>query len=288
MGHPAYVGVKDASIHGVGGIIIGENKACVPTVFRMEWPEWVKNEVLKTNSGKKGTLTNSDLEMAGLLLLFLVTEEVCDLQPGDHIALFSDNSPTVSWVKRMASKGSLVADQLLRALTLRMKLRKVSPLTTLHIEGKRNAMTDIPSRSFGSELKWFCRTDEELLTLFNKSFPFPDQNTWTVFRPSRKIESKIFSSLRMQVLKMEEWRRLPKPGRFTGEIGRATAKQWEWTLTFRDQVSTTTKKPCTRTQPQSGSDITVKAVKSELQRYQRRSRPLTRRLLWPQTETPSK
>jgi hypothetical protein len=46
----------------------------------------------------------------------------------------------------------------------------------------------------------------------------------------------------MQVLKMEEWRRLPKPGRCIGEIGRATSKQWEWTLTFRDQVSTTTKK----------------------------------------------
>jgi hypothetical protein len=181
MGHPDYVGVKDASIHGVGGVIVGENKACVPTVFRLEWPEWVKQEVLKTNSGKEGTLTNSDLEMAGLLLLFLVMEEVCDLQPGDHIALFSDNSPTVSWVRRMASRGSLVADQLLRALALRMKLWQVSPLTTLHIEGKKNAMTDIPSRSFGSVLKWFCRTDKDLLTLFNATFPFPDQNTWTVF-----------------------------------------------------------------------------------------------------------
>jgi hypothetical protein len=277
MGHPDYVGVKDASIHGVGGIIVGENKACVPTVFRVEWPEWVKQEVLKTNAGKKGNLTNSDLEMAGLLFLFLVMEEVCDLEPGDHIVLFSDNSPTVSWVQRMASKGSLVADQLLRALTLRMKLKQVSPLTTLHIEGKKNAMTDIPSRLFGSELKWFCKSSDELLTLFNKSFPFPDQNTWTVFRPSREIESRIFSSLQMQVLRMEEWHRLQKLGRFTGEIGRATA-----------QVSATTKKQCTPTQQQLESDTTVKAVKSDLQRYQRRSRPLTRRSLWPQTGTHSK
>ena len=188
----------------------------------------------------------------------------------------------------MASKGSLVADQLLRALTLRMKLKQVSPLTTLHIEGKKNAMTDIPSRSFGSELKWFCKSSDELLTLFNKSFPLPDQNTWTVFRPSREIESRIFSSFQMQVLRMEEWRRLPKLGRFTGEIGRATAKQWEWTLTFRDQASATAKKQCTPTQQQLESDTTVRAVKSDLQRYQRRSRPLTRRSLWPQTGTHSK
>eukprot|EP00956_Cyclotella_meneghiniana_P036315 scaffold124074_cov23-Cyclotella_meneghiniana.AAC.1 len=75
MGPPDYIGVKDASIHGVGGVIVGQGKACLPTVFRMEWPDWVKQEVLKTNAGQKGTLTNSDLEMAGLLLLWLVMEE---------------------------------------------------------------------------------------------------------------------------------------------------------------------------------------------------------------------
>jgi hypothetical protein len=208
MGAPDFVGVKDASVHGVGGIVIGENMACVPTVFRMEWPEWVKEEVRKTNCGKGGSLTNSDLEMAGLLLLFLVMEEVCDLQPGCHVALFSDNSPTISWVRKMAAKGSKVADQLLRALCLRMKQRNISPLTSLHIPGKKNAMTDIPSRSFGSEKKWHCKTDSELLTLFNASFPLPSQNSWTVFRPSSGIKHRIISALRQQALEMDEWRQL--------------------------------------------------------------------------------
>jgi hypothetical protein len=94
----------------------------------MEWPQWVKDEVIKTNSGRGGSLTNSDLEMAGLLLLFLIMEDVCNLGRGDHVALFSDNSPTVSWVRKMAAKGSKVADQLLRALTLRMRLKHISPL----------------------------------------------------------------------------------------------------------------------------------------------------------------
>jgi hypothetical protein len=60
-----------------------------------------------------GTRTNSDLEMAGLFLLWLVMEDVCDLQSGAHVAIFSDNSPTVSWVRRMAAWGSLVVDLLL-------------------------------------------------------------------------------------------------------------------------------------------------------------------------------
>jgi hypothetical protein len=96
MGETDFVGVKDASIHGVGGIVVGAKEACVPTVFRLQWPQDIKNKVLKTNSGQKGNLTNSDLECAGLLLLWLVMEDVCKPKPGAHYALFSDNSPTVS------------------------------------------------------------------------------------------------------------------------------------------------------------------------------------------------
>jgi hypothetical protein len=204
MQNPHYIGVKDASVHGVGGVIFGEGKACKPTVFRVEWPEWIREEVRKTNSGRGGTLTNSDLEMAGLLLLWLIMEDVCDMQSGTHSAVFSDNSPTVTWAQRLKCRGSLVADQLIRAIALRMKQLRVSPLTPLHVPGEENDMTDIPSRSFGSVAKWFCKTDEDLLTLFNSSFPLPDQNTWTVYRPSREIVSRICSVLQMQVLEMDE------------------------------------------------------------------------------------
>ncbi len=70
-GWPDYIGVCDASSHGVGGVIIGENEACVHTVFRWEWSQAVKAQYLE----KK--ITNSNLEMAGLLFLWLVMEEVC-------------------------------------------------------------------------------------------------------------------------------------------------------------------------------------------------------------------
>jgi hypothetical protein len=233
MGETDFVGVKDASIHGVGGIVVGDKKECVPTVFRLEWPDDIKEEILKTNSGNKGNLTNSDLECAGLLLLWLVMEQVCDPKPGAHFALFSDNSPTVSWVNRLAAKGSLVAGELLRALALRMKAKQVSPLTTLHIAGQDNAMTDIPSRSFGSEEKWYCKTDADLLTLFNDAYPLPNQNSWTVFQISFEISMRVISVLRMQAFGMAEWRRLPKLGTHIGQVGRATSNLWEWTLSYR-------------------------------------------------------
>ena len=111
---PSFVGVKDASIHGVGGVVFGEARSCPPTVFRFEWPQEVKDEVI-THLNPRGSITNSDLECAGLVLLWLVMEAILPLNAPEvaHVALFSDNAPTVSWVERFAARGSRVADQLL-------------------------------------------------------------------------------------------------------------------------------------------------------------------------------
>jgi hypothetical protein len=114
-----------------------------------------------------------------------------------------------------------------------MKLRNVSPLTLLHIEGENNTMTDIPSCSFGSVPKWFCKNDAALHTLFNVYFPFPHQNSWTVFCLSTKISTGMTSILWMQAFMLDEWRQLPKPGRHVGKVGVPMSNLFEWTLSFR-------------------------------------------------------
>jgi hypothetical protein len=150
-GWPDYIGVCNALSHGVGGVVFGENKVCVPTVFWWEWPPVIKE--LYHND----TITNSNLEMVGLLFLWLVMELVCGDLREQRAALFSNNSPTVGWVRHLATRGSMVSAHLIRALALRLKLNG-TPITPPHIAGKENLMTDIPSRSFGSEPKWFCKT----------------------------------------------------------------------------------------------------------------------------------
>ena len=76
-GWPNFIGVVDASSHGVGGVIIGELSECLPTVFRLQsWPPDITAKV-KSKPNPQGTITNSDLELAGLILLWLMMEHVC-------------------------------------------------------------------------------------------------------------------------------------------------------------------------------------------------------------------
>jgi len=41
-GWPDYIGIVDASSHGVGGVVIGELSEITPTVFRLQWPEEIQ------------------------------------------------------------------------------------------------------------------------------------------------------------------------------------------------------------------------------------------------------
>jgi hypothetical protein len=83
--------------------------------------------------------------MAGLLLLWLTMEGVFGPLQEKCIAMFGDNSPSIGWVERLASKQSLEAEHLAQALALRLKIQRACPLTTIYIAGRRNAISDVPS-----------------------------------------------------------------------------------------------------------------------------------------------
>ena len=74
-------------------------------------------------------------------------------------------------------------------------------------------MTDIPSRSFGSNISWFCKNDTDLLNLFNENFPLPNQASWKVLNPSNAVSMKVISVLGMQNFEMGKWLQLKKLGK---------------------------------------------------------------------------
>ncbi len=212
-------------------------------------------------------------------------EHVCLLLTKKRVALFSDNSPTVSWVQGMACRSSLIAEQLIRVLALRINAQRSCPLTTLHIAGDQNTMTDIPSRSFGSKSKWHFKTKDDLLAFFNASFPLPHKNSWSMCQPTSKIAMRVISILRIVPFTLEDWRRLPAVAKNIGTVGKPIRGLWELTHIFRTQASQRECGPYQDLWHASAQNIMVKESKSKIALSVARLQPLARRLHWPATPT---
>jgi hypothetical protein len=277
----------DASSHGVGGVIFGELTACTPTVFRWKWPEEITKEVQSENN-MTGTITNSDLEMAGILILWLVLEGVCGGLREKRIAMLGDNSPSISWVQRLTSKSSIVAEQLVQALALRIKIGGACPLTVIHIEGKRNEIADVPLRSFGSNPAWECDTHEKFLTMFNSMFSLPQQTSWTVFHLNYKVVMRVISALQIGHFDLEEWRRLPEVGKHVGKIGAPIADLWKSIRTCRIRHSSNASERSQVLPHGQEKDTMEKVDRYKVAQSLAQSQPLARRLQWPATTTQQK
>jgi hypothetical protein len=107
---PGYIGYCDASKLGAGGVWLLGTLYLSPVVWRLEWPEDIHNNVVSF-SNPRGTITNSDLEMAGMLAHYLELEHLVALKHV-HVAAWCDNTPTVSWTNKLSSSRSQVAGRL--------------------------------------------------------------------------------------------------------------------------------------------------------------------------------
>ena len=95
------------------------------------------------------------------------------------------------------------------------------------------AIADTPSRSFGSNPAWHCNSDDELFTLFNSTFPLPSQQSRTVFHLDCRTVMRVISALRMKPFVLDDWLRLPSPGKLVGDIGQPTLHLWDLIRTYK-------------------------------------------------------
>ena len=212
----ADVGNMDASGIGAGGVWMSTSSAYPNTVWRLEWPDEVR-EQLVSDKNPDGELNNSDLEMAALLLQWLVLEHLAITRHRSALTR-CDNTPACSWATRMSPK-SRIGARLVRALALRQRIRHASPMVTLHVAGKGNDIADIPSRSFRPEHRWNCPTNFEFLSRFSKQFPLPQGHKWQLFIISPRITTRVISELLTAPGEMDGWLRLPPIGRVFGGAG---------------------------------------------------------------------
>ena len=115
-GAPAVVRYCDAYRMGAGGVWLSGTKHIKPVVWRVEWLDDIR-AALVTQDNPNRTIYVSDLEMAGLLLQYLMLKWPRALR-NEHVGAFCDNTPTVSWAAKLVSKQSRIAGRLLQALAI--------------------------------------------------------------------------------------------------------------------------------------------------------------------------
>jgi hypothetical protein len=95
--HPDYVGYCDASGFGTGGVWFGGQRKLAPIIWRIQWPSDI-TVALVSERNPMGTITNSDLEMAGVLLHEVILESHLGnhIMTAAHLVIGCDNSPAVS------------------------------------------------------------------------------------------------------------------------------------------------------------------------------------------------
>jgi hypothetical protein len=114
------IGNCDASAFGAGGVWYAGANLQQPIVWRVVFPLDIQHNVV-SDDNPQGTLTNSDLELAAILLHHLVLEQAMELRHQKTVT-FSDNTPAVAWVSKMHTKAeSDVSYNLLRGIAMRQR-----------------------------------------------------------------------------------------------------------------------------------------------------------------------
>jgi hypothetical protein len=275
---PWFIAYVDASKHGVGGVWINGTKQITPTVWRLEWPKEVRNNLV-TSSNKKGTLTISDLEMGGVVLAWIVLEQISPIHlKHSHVGIFCDNTPAVAWATKLASSKSVIGGHLCRVLAARQHVHQASTVLTVSIAGIKNDMADVASRA-AKQTSSYPNTDN-FLSRFNKQFPLPQSISWRRFHLPDKLYSRVISCLLGKPLTMASWMQLPGQDKNTGLTGLPTQRPMTKTPSLITSATCTSLLSSQLSLRGSGRVTSAEAVKSEFHPSLTRSRPLPRPSNW--------
>ena len=279
-GPPAFICYCDASKIGVGGVLLPGKAHMPPTVWHVPFPPDIQNQFWSADN-PSGTITNSDLELLGIVYTWIILEYLADLHHL-HIGVWCDNTPSVGWARKLCSNRSIIAEHLTRVLAIRHRITQSSPLITSSIRGIHNTMADIPSRAFGTGAiaRKYAGTPHHFLTQFNSTFPLPQQQSWRLFQPTNKLNSRFFSLLLKRQLTPESWQRLPENGGSIGNIGSASPPTMKWTPCSKMSHESIKPNYSKHTLNGSGQVITVESIVSELKQSRSRSEPLERPSKW--------
>ena len=214
---PTYYGAVDAAKAGMGGVWFppgppvpnaiqppSNRRLHAPILWRQQFPESIQQDIVSF-SNPSGSITNSDLELAGTVAHDDILASATDVT---HLTTSSgcDNTPSVAWRGKGSATTTGPAAYLLQISSLHQRRHRYKP-ESFHIAGTANVMADDCSR------KWHL-TDDELLTHFNLHYPQPI--SWQMLHLRPAMNSALISALQRKrsepELYLQETRRPSGPG----------------------------------------------------------------------------
>ena len=220
--HPLYAGCCDASWAGMGGVWLPSPDPYYPQhppyVWRARFSPQVQR-VLITTTNPSGTITNSDLELAGAIAHAGTLPHHQDIRECT-VAIFSDNTPAVVWGTKASSTTTGPAAYLLRTASLHQRRHRYL-LQHAYIPGPANVLANIASRHFDL-------SDDALLCLL--TMLTPHAQNWRMLTTSPELVSQQTCNLLRIRLDRPYLRNAPAPSISSGPTnGCRTRNRWAWT-----------------------------------------------------------
>lgn len=228
---PDIVGRVDASKKGAGGVWYSRSGRFKKFVWQVEFPPEIQRHLEHQLKGNNNT-TNSDLEAFGFVCAFLVLEHHVSVQH-QHIALYCDNTPTVSWVRKLSARSARAA-RLMRILAIRMKAANTSPLLSYSIPGKSNQKADYASRVFfrsSAGAHDFNKFVQHFNTHFHCTQLYEGRGL------PQKLVSKLTSEMQTQPSRIDSWLRLQNYDSSYGATGSLTLEHTASSRTSPNQMN---------------------------------------------------
>jgi hypothetical protein len=216
---PTCIGACDASLAGMGGVWFlpdGRN-----IIWRQPFPSAVRKSLI-TADNPRGTITNSDLELAGIIAHQDMLAQHTNLQH-TTVALLNDNYPALVRCVKGSITSDAAASYLLRINSMHQRHHRYLTVYD-HINGPSNCMADDASRLFSL-------TDRAFLTHFEQHYPQPQP--WTLSPLPPGMTSALISALCRQRPAPQSYLSAPMPATTPGPSGNHIVPPWAFHLSWK-------------------------------------------------------
>ncbi len=287
---PCYVGYHDAAAEGAGGVWFSLADHMSLLLWGKVFPPDIAADII-SDTNPAGGITSSDLKLAAEVMAIGVILEKAPHIKIKHAPLgtLCNNTPTVSWVEKMASKAKTpTAGWLLQGLAFMLHCSHTGRLMTVHVPGMDNVMANIASRPAKAQKIFHtpsALSEFEFRSAFDTPYPLPNNQLWTLVATPPWVKYKVFETLRGKQLALQLW---------TGPSAIATGKRgWPTVLS-----TTTPPTACKRQKPSQTSSsrllslcVKESTASEQLSRFSQSkglSSTLPKSLSWTDIPTPGR